>query len=142
MSGSSAGVRDNSAKSAPGMGAPELSSGVGPPISISGTDYTHATLGQAANRSNSRLPAAAAGTSGEQVPAALDRLLDPGQRAGCLAAIVSADGGTPTAVDFARYQGQPALIVTLAGGTAAAVAVGPDCGLAGSGPAEIDHVAQ
>jgi hypothetical protein len=135
--------------------------GSGPTILISGTDYTHVQLatppalsgnafkagpssGALDRPAPSAAPAAPGGRSnadsaaGTAVPAELARLTDPTQLRACLDAIVAVDRGQPTSVDYARYKGQPALIVTLAVGPVTAVAVGPSCGLPGAGPAIID----
>jgi hypothetical protein len=128
----------------------------GPPTRASGTDYTHDTLGRPAAALSGRAPdaagapepsdvpapasaggQAAAGT-GPGVPAELSRLLDPAQLRTCLDAIAEAEGGHAVAVDYARYRGTPALIVTLAGGRVRAVAARPSCGLPGSGAGIID----
>jgi hypothetical protein len=71
------------------------------------------------------------------VPDPLRRLADPDNRAACLKAILARYGGTATLLDYARYQGSPALIVLLDGASKAAgrkwvVAVGPDCGSGGA----------
>jgi hypothetical protein len=66
------------------------------------------------------------------VPTELARLLDPVALRACIAAVESLTPGRATTVDFARYQGRPALVVTV--GTASgpvAVVVGPACGVAG-----------
>jgi hypothetical protein len=135
--------------------------GSGPTILISGTDYTHVQLatppalsgnafkaGPSSGALDRPAPSAAAAApggrsnadsaAGSAVPAELARLTDPTQLRACLDAIVAVDRGQPTSVDYARYKGQPALIVTLAVGPVTAVAVGPSCGLPGAGPAIID----
>jgi hypothetical protein len=110
----------------------------GVPTAVSGTDYTHDTLAGAG------VPPIAPAFGGGQaqatadVPAALARLAAPDGLTGCLAAITAIEGGQATGADFARYQGQPALIVALTGGSARVVAVGADCGLAGRGAALLD----
>jgi hypothetical protein len=76
----------------------------------------------------------AAGTT--VVPGPLRRLTEPEARAACLKAIVTQYGGTATLLDYARYQGSPALVVVLDGAGGAAghkrvVAVGPNCGTGG-----------
>jgi len=78
------------------------------------------------------------GTSGP-VPAELARLLDPVALSACVSAVESVFPGRVATVDFARYEGRPALVVTLnttasaAGGAArvTAIVVGPACGQAG-----------
>ncbi len=141
-SGANKDARSNAGGSA--VTAPQLS-GPATAVTASGTDYTHATLGQAglvAAPYSAKAPAAAGNADELSVPPALARLTDPAARSACLAAIVAADGGTPTSVDYARYQGQPALIVVLSGGAKRVVAAGPSCGQPGAGSAEIDSVDQ
>lgn len=76
---------------------------------------------------------APAGGRGTAVPPELARLLDPVALNACVAAVESATPGRATIVDFARYQGRPALVmtVTTTGSKVVAVAVGPACGVAG-----------
>jgi hypothetical protein len=67
------------------------------------------------------------------VPSGLAPLDAPDTRAACLNAIVAQYGGTIVIVDYARFQGAPALIVLLdgasfAGGGRGVVVVGPRCG--------------
>jgi hypothetical protein len=68
-----------------------------------------------------------------RAPAGLERLLEPRQRARCLDAITREYGGTVSLVDYARYEGSPALVVALSGTRLApdkrlVVVVGPTCG--------------
>jgi hypothetical protein len=68
------------------------------------------------------------------VPADLLRLYDPTSRQDCLNAVTREYGGQPESVDYARFEGDPALIVILMDGRRAPfrlVAVGPNCGLGG-----------
>ena len=154
----------NSATSSAGgaANAPQVTQDTGtvPTILVSGTDYTHVQLATPPAEA-SRVPDALSGQPGKgapsgaaaapggrsnadavppstAVPAELARLTDPTQLRACLDAIVAVDRGQPTSVDYTRYKGQPALIVTLAVGPVTAVAVGPSCGLPGAGPAIID----
>jgi hypothetical protein len=67
------------------------------------------------------------------VPSDLAPLNDPAAREACLSAIVTQYGGRVALVDYARFQGAPALVVlldgaTFAGGGRLAVVVGPQCG--------------
>jgi hypothetical protein len=73
----------------------------------------------------------------EAVPAELRRLQDPVARAACLNAVVGEYGGQVALVDYARFQGQPALVVIVDGtrigaGKRLVIAVGPDCGIGGA----------
>ncbi|MBQ1043928.1 MULTISPECIES: hypothetical protein [unclassified Micromonospora] len=68
----------------------------------------------------------------------LERLARPEALAACLTAIGAEHGDTPLTVsmiDYARYQGVPALVVTFADATGArwGWASGPECGVPGSG---------
>ncbi|HWB35470.1 MAG TPA: hypothetical protein VHA75_05525, partial [Rugosimonospora sp.] len=68
----------------------------------------------------------------------LARLNDPAALDTCLAAVVAAHPGTVEIVEYARFEGSPALIVLVAdaAGTRTVVA-GPDCGLPGRGDDEV-----
>jgi hypothetical protein len=76
-----------------------------------------------------RLPDAGA------VPDALSRLRDPVALKACVDAVQGEYGGKVTLIDFARFEGRPAVVILLAGakgrGGQWAVVVGPDCGLGG-----------
>jgi hypothetical protein len=86
----------------------------------------------------SEAPLAARGAG--PVPTELARLLDPIALRACVTAVESGTPGRVATVDFARYEGRPALIVTVttapsttrneASGVTAVV-VGPACGVAG-----------
>jgi hypothetical protein len=67
------------------------------------------------------------------VPDGLARLQNPAIRAECVAAILAAYGGRVVLIDYARFQGAPALVVLMDGasfaaGSRGAVVVGPQCG--------------
>jgi hypothetical protein len=67
------------------------------------------------------------------VPNPLQRLTDPAAQAACLNAITAEYGGRVSVVDFARFEGSPALVVVIDGARIAAgkrlvVVVGPTCG--------------
>jgi hypothetical protein len=67
------------------------------------------------------------------VPNELTALSSPAIRAACLSAIETEYGGRVVVVDYARFQGAPALVVLLDGASFAnggrgAVVVGPQCG--------------
>ena len=125
------------ALSAPGR--PEGLSGGAATVLHSGTDYTPQNLSTAlgANQAKDAAtgPQPAAPNVAQNAPGAapdLGRLDDPQALRGCLAAIVARRGGTPSVVDFARFQGRPAVVVVLAtGATHRIVVAGPACGLAG-----------
>ena len=72
----------------------------------------------------------------EAVPTELRRLQDPVARAACLNAVVEY-GGQVALVDYARFEGRPALVVIVDGtrlgaGKRLVIAVGPDCGIGGA----------
>lgn len=145
---------------ADGAGTPERApaasstDSVGAPrILASGTDYRRETLRMAV----AAPPVTAADTASKQglgttadrprgldgsqalaaAPAELRRLVERRALDECLTTIVTAYGGRVASVDFARFEGSPALVVHLvpAGPAPARIVVaGPDCGLAGSGP--------
>jgi hypothetical protein len=114
-------------------------------VTSSGRDYGPGTLGnatgagQAQSQSSPRsalggeaTPAAPVG-----VPSALARLAEPAARAACLTAITKEYGGRVALVDYASFQGQPALVVVVDGARTAAgqrlvVVVGPTCGIGGA----------
>lgn len=89
--------------------------GAAPPAEVDKTSRPDMAMGDA--------PRAAAG-------GALARLAAPAALEACLAAINAIQPGQPVVVDFARYEGAPAL-VTLVRQTASSiiVIVGPDCGI-------------
>jgi hypothetical protein len=126
--------------SQPQAAAPPAASGL-PPVLHSGTDYTPGNLRSAdARRAAAPGAAKAAGTANES-DSRTNRLDDPAALSACLSAIVARYGGRPTLVDYARYQGQPAVVVVLAtGSTRRVVAAGTSCGLPGAGPAELYSV--
>ena len=121
---------------------PDMSTRPGLSVSASGKDYNASTLTGPVPG-----PAFTAHLSGPtggdvepaapaSVPAALSRLLDPSALNDCLTAVEATNSGIASAVDFASYQGQPALIVTI-GAPEIVVAAGPACGLPGRGADEI-----
>jgi hypothetical protein len=142
------GSGDFSAEQAPA--APALPGG--PPTMRSGRDYQPGTLAQLApgqrgagapqpTPTPAPAPAAAPGVASKsststndsslQANAAdpLGRLANPDALRACLAAIEQAHAGTPTVVDFAKFQEMPALVVVIQQPSQAiAVVVGPACG--------------
>jgi hypothetical protein len=129
-------------------------------VTSSGTNYTQDNLGKqpikpnaittfggskAANSQSSPDRSAAPGpmsaSGGRITPdlaltSPLQRLTYPANLSACLTAIETVHGGTVTTVDYARYEGGPALVATLVS-PGLRVAVGPDCGLPSSGAAEL-----
>jgi hypothetical protein len=136
----SAPMRDNSGAApaqGPSLGGPE------PERLFSGTNYTSQTLSGAPKRLVSPDFASVPGVEPPQVPERADgaaavpdplvRLLDPGALAACLDAIRALIPGTVTTVDYAKFEGDPALVVVVRrAGQLTNVAVGPDCGRIGA----------
>jgi hypothetical protein len=137
-------------------GAPELSLPSGPvPLSESGTDYRRSTLVQAAAERTMMAPDLGQETDGARkiMPSAgalsaadpaLDRLRAQAALQTCIDAIAAQHGAgqiTPQAIDFARFDGKPAVIVTfLAAGESWVWASGPECGTRGVGAATLASV--
>lgn len=127
--GSAAGVK---APSVPLMGSP-------PMILSSGTDYTAATVtsvlrerGFAANGAQPQPDQA------KSRPRDLSRLDSQADLQACLGLLTTVYNRAPTLVDYAKYQGQPALVVVLDGAAGTKiVVVGAKCGLAGVGTDQI-----
>ncbi|MEU4776440.1 hypothetical protein [Micromonospora sp. NPDC023633] len=120
----------------------------GEPSVRSGTDYTPESLAALPSSPKSQL--FTRGPSGEQpgvqseggrLPGSatgLDRLTDPAALGACIGEIKAEHGNGPLVVDvvdYARFQGRPALIVRFTDATGArwAWASGPECGVPGSG---------
>jgi hypothetical protein len=127
--------------------APAIGSGRGPLILSSGRDYTPQTVdslpmsenamqGQAPQEGPSDF--ARTGTDATGKPSGLSRLASPADLQICLGLLASAYQRAPTLVDYAHYQGRPALVVVLSGASGReVVVVGPNCGLPGSGTDQI-----
>jgi len=132
----------------PKAAAPEASGGTR--VYSSGRDYNTDTVGSlsvlgglsAAGKSpnEAQQDTATGGAPGPLrandptvVPSGLAPLIAPATRAACLNAIVAQYGGQVAIVDYARFQGSPALVVLLDGASFAnggrgVVVVGPQCG--------------
>lgn len=131
-------------KAAPLAATPFRTTG---PARHSGTDYSPEGLAQASALFGATSPSAGGGkgdTSGTEnehrvgAGATLDRLAGPEALASCLSAIGGEHGAGPLTVDlvdYARFRGSPALVVTFtdAGGARWAWVSGPECGVPGSG---------
>ncbi|MEV0004367.1 hypothetical protein AB0H28_19090 [Micromonospora sp. NPDC050980] len=135
---------------APAAGAPYRTTG---PAVRSGTDWTPERFASGAPTKGSIRPdmAGPSGAAGRdlETPFAtsqknrlsaprLDRLDRPEALAACLTAIGVEHGATPLTIDlidYARFRGEPALVVTFsdAGGTRWGWVSGPECGVPGSG---------
>ncbi|NBE82326.1 hypothetical protein [Micromonospora rubida] len=114
----------------------------------SGTDWTPETLAAGASARPPKGPTKPFGQGsaeppavvGERLPAAggLSRLATPGALAPCLAAVSTEHGAGPLTVDlvdYARFRGDPALVVRFVDPSGAhwAWVSGPECGVPGSG---------
>ncbi|HKT03370.1 MAG TPA: hypothetical protein VJT31_27890, partial [Rugosimonospora sp.] len=133
---------DRNAAAAPGP----ASGSSAPTVLMTGTDYTAQTLDTLAARARAlHQPGPLTplhGTTGAEgnglAAGSLQRLQGTDALRTCLDLVAAAHHGTPELVDYARYQGNPAIVVVLTGpGTGELVVVGPDCGLPGSGTDEI-----
>jgi len=97
-------------------------------IQSSGRDYQPETLKSARGGIDSNgVPA----SDPAAIPAELSRLSTPTALNDCVTAITTRYGGRVVSVDFARFQGAPALIARTIT-PVQTVVVGPDCGLAGA----------
>jgi hypothetical protein len=149
--GSNATAGSGDMSNARGPEAQALSAG--PPIRHSGRDYKPGTLGQLAQDQRGaaapQAPAAAPTANPAPVGSAasksasgafdapspltatdpLARLADPSALRACLDAVDRAHAGTPSLVDFAEFQGTPALVIVVQQpNQVIAVVVGPACG--------------
>jgi hypothetical protein len=119
--------------------------GSGTVVTASGTDYTAATLARAATvrgsdtvGNNAPEPTTAAPVPPDLLQSKqaelLGRLTTTGGLAACITQVVAVHPGQVTAIDYARYESTPALIVTVRqpAGSLLVVAVGAECGLRGA----------
>jgi hypothetical protein len=126
-----------------GGGAPNAPGAAGATagnVIASGRDYSASSIGSLSSVAPSAFGMEQRSAAGAQdvppavrAPAGLERLLDPRQRVRCLDAIIREYGGVVSLIDYARYEGSPALVVALAGARIApsnrlVVVVGPTCG--------------
>ncbi len=103
------------------------------PVTASGTDYTRTTLPDVQHQTFGGAPNLNQ-QSRNQVPASLQRLTVPQELDRCLSSVTSSYPGSPQLVDYARFQGEPALVVVLRSsrsGQMRYVVAGPDCSSAG-----------
>ncbi|MCF0096253.1 hypothetical protein [Micromonospora sp. MH99] len=136
---------------APGAAAAGAARTSGPALH-SGTDYTPQTLGQTAttrpspllgNGSDGRSEQQGVDAEGGRRPAPdgsdqLARLSGEAALTGCLSAVAAEHGSAPLVVeviDYARFQGEQALVIRFTDATGArwAWVSGPECGVPGSG---------
>ena len=127
---------DTAEKPAPSAAPPRAAPGAVPEtysgLRSSGAEYRSDTL-RAQVEQLVRSQAQSDASAGKAVPGPLARLSNPAAFSDCLAAL-GADA-RPLAVDYARYDGEPAVVVVLpalASGQVDVAVVGPDCGLSGS----------
>ncbi|MGY0230339.1 hypothetical protein [Longispora urticae] len=78
------------------------------------------------------VPGADAQATAQHPPRKLDPLRQRPLFDACMKAVKDLHGGKPTRADYARYEGSPALVITLDGGNAVTVIVGPNCGTSGA----------
>ncbi|WP_426508985.1 hypothetical protein ACPPVO_60255 [Dactylosporangium sp. McL0621] len=119
------------------------------PIISSGRDYAPGTLGDVTGtvtktQSRNALQGDGGASTADNgakapanVPGPLARLAEPAARAACLAAITREYGGQVALVDYASFEGQPALVVVVEGSRTAVgkrlvIVVGPNCGIGGA----------
>ncbi|SCL22680.1 hypothetical protein GA0070616_2583 [Micromonospora nigra] len=136
----------NAPKSQPDGGGPRIAAAL--PWQLltaprsSGAEYTPESLareGSAAQQFGaSRAPLPTADEERLAQSGGLERLADQPALGSCLDAIAAEHGSPPLAVevvDYARFQGRPALVVRFTDGTGArwAWVNGPECGVPGSG---------
>jgi hypothetical protein len=142
-------AREDSGAAAPGpvAGGADMSARV-MATTGSGTDYTRQSLGaivaksgpMTTSREGSERGAASPGAPAQQladVDPALTRLRDPAALQACVDAIGLAHGTVPvtvSGVDYARFEGRPALVVVFTdpAGQRWAWASGPECGVVGT----------
>ncbi|PWU49194.1 hypothetical protein DLJ47_26930 [Micromonospora sp. S4605] len=136
-------LSDSAGRATPEVAGPAAAGATTAPLR-SGTDYTPQTLGGALSTMKA-LPfgsGAPAGVDAEggrmAAPGNLDRLGDQAALATCLGDIGTEHGSGPLVVelvDYARFLGQPALVVRFTDGSGArwAWVSGPECGVPGSG---------
>jgi hypothetical protein len=114
-------------------GSPLAPDGVA--LAASGTNYAADTLPGLVRQRSAKEALGGAGATKDlsaAVPPELSRLTDPGARQVCLNAVTTAYGGRATSVDYARFEGSPALVIVLvdaAGTPRQAVVTGPACGI-------------
>jgi hypothetical protein len=147
-SAAGSGERKDSAGT-PMLAPDSAASAAGTQVLASGRDYRLATLASAPESG----PAEAAGTRSESSVAAaprpavgvpLDRLTPGDALQACLDAIERQNGAgaiIAPVVDYARFDGNPALIVRFSAPNGSWVwATGPDCGVPGAGAAKLGSV--
>ena len=108
-------------------------------VLASGTDYRLDTLrvltaqappsSRTSDSKTEESPQFAAG----EAPGALARLTTPAGLADCLRAVTGSHPGVPVVLDYARFEGQPALIIVIRQSSSLTIiATGPECGTSGT----------
>jgi hypothetical protein len=107
---------------------------VAPPNAAVPSPVPAPAAGSNATSSNDSAGQAAPGSAAAKAAGDLSRLSNPEALRGCLAAIQVAHPGTPAVVDFAAFEGSPAIVVVIRQQAARAVVVvvGPACGTSGT----------
>ncbi|MBX6749630.1 MAG: hypothetical protein IRY85_08150 [Micromonosporaceae bacterium] len=123
--------------------APVVASDAGTRILASGTDYTSASLPNLVHEGAAVAPKPSGGLDVDMnrltVEDSLTDVATPDGLARCLTTLRSAYPGMVTVVDFARFEGEPAVVVVVQDGAAiTVVALGARCGT--DGPDELASV--
>lgn len=106
------------------------------PTITSGIQHNRANLGDTAGRASNEtapkaVPSGKTGYFSNSVPG-LQRLTDPHALRLCLDAVAVVLPGKPTLVDYAYFEGPPALVISITAPSGKWTFVaGPDCGIAG-----------
>lgn len=105
-------------------------------VIVSGTNYTLENLAELVHQpllTDAETMSSASGELDATVDDPLAKLATADPLGQCLAAVRLVHPGEVTAVDFARFNGEPALVVWVRqGNTSTVVAVGPSCGQPGA----------
>jgi hypothetical protein len=131
-------------RNGPAAGAPVAppamaEDGASPRVLRSGIDYRFDSMAQLSKTSADTAGDSAAqrsdapGAAIASVPGPLDRLTGPAALRACLDAVLISHPGTVTVLDYARYLGEPSLVIVVRQATGSVVvAVGEKCGLNGA----------
>ena len=136
-----AGTQDNSGKAAPVAPDAATADPTGLTLLATGADYRRETLREASTLraggdTANRMGVATESQPVGRVPEELNRLADPDARKACLEALAATFSGRPQAVDYARFEGSPALVVLLVDVRSVpsyVVVTGVGCGMPGRG---------
>jgi anti-sigma factor RsiW len=106
-----------------------------PAVVATGMDYRLDTLRELSLQpaGGTKANATPGPLSAQEAPGALARLTTPSGLADCLRTVTARYPGTAVLLDYARFDGDPALIIVVRQGSAfMIVAVGSECGVAGT----------